>query len=119
MLKCPYCQSETQQVKAGKQPSGSQRYKCQACQRRYTPEPREQGYEDQVRNQAVRLYLDGNNYRRIARLLQVSHTSVMNWVHAAADRLPPAPVPPQSTVIEEDELFTFVEQKKSGFTSSL
>ena len=118
MLKCPHCQNENNQVKAGKTRSGSQRYECKDCRRRYTPNPKQQGYADDVRQQAVRLSVDGMNYRRIARQIRVSHTSVMNWVTAAADRLPDAPpVPDQVTVIEEDELFTFVERKKTKSTS--
>jgi hypothetical protein len=41
---CPYCQAEEKQVKAGKNTSGSQRYQCQRCERKYTPEPNEYGY---------------------------------------------------------------------------
>jgi transposase-like protein len=64
------------------------------------------------------LYVDGINFRRIARLLDVSHVSVMNWVKAAADRLPAQPpLPDEVTIIEQDELFTFVEQKKTKSTS--
>ncbi len=37
---CPYCQATDRQVKAGRTSSGNQRYKCQVCQRRYTPEPK-------------------------------------------------------------------------------
>ena len=90
MLRCPFCQAEDKQVKAGKHESGSQRYKCQHCLRRYTPKPHGWGYSDTLRQQAVRMYLDGNDYRRIARLLNISHTSVMNWVKAASETLPPA-----------------------------
>ena len=111
---CPYCEEETRQVKAGKNASGTQRYKCQHCRRRYTPEPQEVGYPDELRQQAVRLSVDGVNYRRIARQLGVSHVSVMNWVNAAADALPEKPpVPSSSVVIEEDELFTFIGDKKT------
>ncbi len=62
----------------------------------------------------MRLYVDGMNFRRIARQLKVSHTSVMNWVKAAADTLPDTPpLPDKSVVIEEDELFTFIGDKKT------
>ena len=116
MNTCPYCQASSRQVKAGKQPSGSQRWKCQRCQRRYTPEPKEQGYPAEVRQQAVKLYVDGLNYRRIGRILGVDHKSVMNWVKAHADQLPPAPVPKQVENAELDELFTFVGKKKTTST---
>ena len=56
---------------------------------RYTPYPN----PDEVRQQAVKLYVDGMNYRRIERYLGLDHKSVMNWVKAHAAQLPDAPVP--------------------------
>jgi transposase-like protein len=72
------------------------------------------GYEEEIRQQAVRLVADGVNYRRAARQLGVNHQTVINWVNAAIARLPPAPVPNKVEVIEMDELYTFVERKKRG-----
>ena len=120
MNKCPHCQNTTDQVKAGLTGAGSQMYKCKPCQRRYTPVPAEPGYPNEVRKQAVRLHLEGVNYRRIGRLLSVSHVSVMNWVKAHSEKLPAAPVPVPDEgsleVVEMDELYTFVSQKKTGGT---
>jgi transposase-like protein len=113
MKRCPYCQASERQVKTGKNPSGSQRWKCQACGHKYTPEPVEQGYPEAIRQQAVKLYVDGLNYRRIARHLGVDHKSVIHWVNAYTDQLPPAPLPPQVRNAELDELFTFVGKKKT------
>ena len=114
MSTCPYCHNTEQQVKAGFNRSGSQVYKCNPCNRRYTPIPVEKGYPQHIRLQAIRLYMEGINFRRIARLLQVSHVSVMNWVKAHADQLPPAPTPQENPlhIVEMDELYTFVGRKK-------
>lgn len=116
MNECPYCHSQERQVKNGKQASGSQRWKCQPCGRKYTPEPKAHGYPESLRQQAVKMAVDGLNYRRIGRLLEVNHKTVMNWVKAHADQLPPAPVPSDLNNAELDELFTFVEQKKTSST---
>jgi transposase-like protein len=113
MMKCPYCEAEEKQVKAGKNGSGSQRMKCQACGRRYTPEPSEHGYPEALRQQAVKLYVDGMNFRRIARHLGVHHKTVMLWVTARAEQLPDPPLPAQNDIIEQDELFTFMRAKKT------
>jgi transposase-like protein len=118
MKQCPKCQEQTKQVQAGKTEVGSQRYKCQHCKTRYTPDPKERGYPDDLRLQAVRMYADGINYRRVARLLNVSHVSVINWVKAFVAQLPDAPLPAELHTIELDELFTFIETKKSASTSS-
>ena len=114
MNKCPYCQTTEQQVKAGFTGAGSQMYKCKPCNRRYTPDPAEPGYPNAIRRQAVRLHLEGMNYRRVARILQVSHVSVMNWVKARAEQLPAAPIPEADPldIVEMDELYTFVSRKK-------
>lgn len=66
---------------------------------------------------AIRLYVDGMNLRRIARHLGVVHQTVANWVAAQAASLPDTPPQPETvTVIEQDELYTFVEAKKTSST---
>jgi transposase-like protein len=117
MNRCAYCQSTEKQVKSGKTGAGSQRWKCQNCGRRYTPEPKAHGYPDSLRQQAIRLYVDGTNYRRIGRILGVDHVTVMHWVRAHADQLPDAPQPKRVVMAEQDELFTFVGKKKTKSTS--
>jgi transposase-like protein len=116
-MKCPYCENQEQQVKDGKNHSGTQRYLCKDCQRHYTPEPKQRGYSDEIRMQAVRMYVDGINLRRIGRHLGVNHQSVANWVKAYTARLPTAPQPDEVDIVEMDELHTFVERKKTKPTS--
>jgi transposase-like protein len=120
MSTCPHCHRSTQQVKNGRTPAGSQRYLCRVCRRKDTPDPRPQGYGDDLRRQAAQLYVDGMNLRRIARHLGVVHQTVANWVAAQADALPDQPPPPSGAVetAELDELFTFIGQKKTPSTSS-
>ena len=115
MNRCPYCQSSEKQVKAGKNKSGSQKYLCKGCGRRYTPEP-SQMYGDAIRLQAVKLSVDGMNYRRIARHLGVDHKTVINWVNAYAAQLPPADLPKDVNNAEMDELFTFIGSKKQSLS---
>ena len=118
MNTCPNCQQTQGQIKIGLTESGSQRYRCKDCGRRYTPEPRVQGYPETVRQQAVRLYVDGMNFRRIARHLGVHHQTVINWIKAHHAGLPTSPPQPEEVgVIEQDELFTFIGHKKTKSTS--
>jgi transposase-like protein len=112
-MNCPYCKKEKSLIKDGKNRSGSQRYQCKACKRRYTPEPNEKGYPEEFRLQALRMYVDGNNIRRIARHLRVSPQSVSNWVNAYTAQLPNTPTPEQVETVELDELFTFIGTKKT------
>src|SRR5689334_13305079 len=115
MIQCPHCQCSERQVKVGFNESGSQRYLCRVCQRKYTPNPKVLGYDAATRQAALCLYADGMNLRRIARTLCLSHPTVANWVNAHAAHLadsPPQPAEPLA-VNELDELFTFVGSIKA------
>ncbi len=87
--------------------------KCQGCGRRYTPDPTEHGYPEAMRRQAIELYVDGMNFRRIARHLGVHHKTVMLWVSSRAEQLPDPALPAQTDILEQDELFTFIGKKKT------
>lgn len=122
MITCPHCQDTSRQVKAGFTRTRSQRFQCQECRRQYTPTPRPLGYDDQTKEAALKLYLEGNGFRRIGRLLSVNHQSVVNWVNAFHTQLRAKklalPVPGRVSTLEMDELFTFVGTKKSQPLSS-
>jgi transposase-like protein len=119
MNRCPYCQADASQVKAGLNKSGSPRYQCQKCGRRYTPAPKTHGYSVAVRQQAIQNYVDGMNLRRIGRMLGIDHHTVINWINAYTASLPDRPpLPPTAPeVCELDEVFTFIQDKKTKPTS--
>jgi transposase-like protein len=113
MTRCRHCEATADQTTYGRTARGSQRYKCRDCQRVYTPEPLPLGYADDVKREAVRLYLEGINFRRIGRVLGVNHQSVINWVNSYHASLPAADSPVASPeTLEMGELFTFVGSKK-------
>ena len=85
---CPHCQASDKQVRAGYNASGTQRMKCQHCQRRYTPQPLPDRYPKALRSEAVQMYLGGMSFRAVARHLGVNHQSVINWVKEYAQQLP-------------------------------
>ena len=115
---CPHCQDTEDQTTYGRTMRGSQRYRCRRCARVYTPDPLPLGYGDDVKREAVRLYLEGTNFRRIGRVLGVNHQSVINWVNAYHASLPTAEPPvARPETLEVDELFTFVGSKKRRRTS--
>ncbi len=63
------------------------------------------------------MYVDGMSFRQIGRHLQVDHVSVMNWVKDYASQLLDAPVPKEVETVEMDEIYTFIEEKKTESTS--
>ena len=117
-MKCPHCHETMRQNKAGTTKAGSQRYRCMHCHRKYTPEPKQQGYPESVRKRAMEMYVDGGNLRRIARHLKIAPQTVAYWVTEVAEALPSAPVPNEVKEAEMDELFTFIGDKKTESTFS-
>lgn len=115
-MKCPHCDRTTRQNKAGRTTAGSQRYQCLHCRRKYTPEPKARGYPGEIRKQALQMYVDGINLRKIGRHLGIHHCTISLWVKAYAQKLAQPPLPKQVTAAELDELFTFVGDKKTGST---
>lgn len=138
-LSCGHCGADKYQVKNGSSPTGVARYKCGVCKRTYATEQKNRGYSAAIRLEAVRMYVDGTNFRRTARFLGVNPQSVVNWVNAyharakqTAENFPNANPRPSSLVsqakdertdtrsldvVEGDELFTFIGNKKTEFTS--
>jgi transposase-like protein len=86
MPHCPNCQQTTNQIKAGKNPSGSQRFLCKSCRRKYTPAPNSNGYSNELRKRAILMCFDGQTFRAIARKLGVNHQTVANWIDAYVAR---------------------------------
>jgi transposase-like protein len=115
-LSCPKCSSTHRQVRNGKAADARQRYLCQDCGYRYVLDPRSSAYPASLREQAVRLYLEQNGFRRIGRLLGVNHQTVVNWIREREKKQPPAPMPRQGEIVEMDELYA-VHQKKGSFSS--
>ena len=101
------------------QPQWNRTARIPALQTHLYPDPKTRGYDLDLRRQALKLYVDGTNFRRIARHLSVNHQTVINWVNQAAANLPAPPLPKERQkeapveTLELDELFTFVSQKKS------
>ena len=80
-IKCPKC-GRAERTKNGFH-RGKQRYKCKNCGCNYTGGAK--GYPEHVKQKAIKYYLEGNGFRRIERLMHVSHVSVINWVKKAAE----------------------------------
>ena len=87
------------------------------CIRKYTPEPKPYRYPTEIRRQALQMYVDGMNLRRIGRQLGgIHHRTISLWVKAYAEKLPEVPVPKEVKTAEMDELFTFIGHKKTKST---
>ena len=95
-------------VKAGKL-NGKQRYRCKKCGRQFTRlTPR--GKSPDIKAKAVELYAKGLSMRSIARMLDVSATSVLRWIRAFAEKTYTKPEPATVDVVELDEMWHFVKE---------
>jgi transposase-like protein len=116
-LSCNKCGKSEWVSRAGRNRSGTQRYRCNNCQRYFTPDPKPQGCDPQTRQLALKLALEGMSNRAIGRVLNINNQSVANWLAREEAKLPPKVADDSSTdYIESDELFTFVGAKKTKST---
>jgi len=86
--------------------------RCIHCARKYTPEPKQHCYFDEVRKQAMQLYVEGMNLCRIGCHLGLHHRTVSLWVDPSPAGLIEVPVPREVKTVEMDELFIFIGHKK-------
>ena len=114
-MKCKHCGQENS-TKAG-HIRGHQRYKCCACERHFTDTP-PRGKPAAVKDFALYMYtLCNASLGMIGRTLGVSNVAVLKWVRAAASKLERPKVETGSTVIMVDEMWHFVNGKKTRFGS--
>ena len=83
-MRCPECKG-AEKTKNGFK-NGIQRYKYKTCGCNYTKST-PHGYPIEVKREALRYYLEGIGFRRIERLLGVSHTAVIYWVKKAGEKI--------------------------------
>jgi transposase-like protein len=96
---------------------GHQRYRCKACGRSFTATPA-RGKPAAMKALAVLLYALGNvSQGMIAKLLGVSHVAVYKWIRAAGEGTPPPSAAPADNIVQIDEMWHFVDGKKTRFGS--
>ena len=109
------CKKEDKQIKAGKTRAGSQIYKCKHCGTTYTPTPKERNYSEEIKKQAIKLYIKGNSGRAVGRILGISKNMCLCWVRKYAKTIEAKDMPnKQEKAIEMDELYSFLERKKQN-----
>jgi transposase-like protein len=92
MIKCKFCNS-TEIVKSSFTYQ-KQRYLCKKCNRKFTEGDSRRKYDDKIIEMAFLLFKEGNNYRRIARILsklfdrKIPYQTVIKWIDRAVKNLP-------------------------------
>ena len=109
MTSCPKCQKE-QCTKDGIV-GGRQRYRCNHCNYRHTVAYK--WYSEDVKRQALAMYLEGLGFRSIERLLNCSHVAVSQWIKAYGEKARLDMPATELEVVEMDEMHTYIGSKKT------
>jgi transposase-like protein len=109
-LYCRHCKGSC--VKAGKERSGKQRYKCTTCEKRQVFYFKYKAYNENINQNIIALTKEGVGIRGTARLLSISTTTLLSRIKKiASDIKEPALV--FGKEYEVDELRTYVKKKES------
>ena len=113
--RCTKCQSDNI-TKNGKTKLGKQKYHCHACNAYGTLNPTVQ-YTPERKEEILSAYHEGSSLRGLERTFGVTRQTVAKWLKEKADSLPEMPPLAQAEpddVLELDELWSFVESKKTN-----
>ena len=120
-MKCKQCKNEKDQIKgiakieASKTKVGIQRYKCKICGKYYISNHKERTQREEVKKQAIKLYLEGNSGRAVGRILGIGKNTCLNWIRKYAKGIKAKEAPNERVnVIEKEELYSFIERKKQS-----
>jgi len=110
-MKCPKCGSESH-CKDGIV-KGRQRFQCKLCKYRYTVEQRSTVKSVEIKRLAFEMYLEGLGFRSIGRILKISYGTVFSWIKKWGENLELPKRNEAISVVELDEMHTYVTQKKT------
>ena len=119
-MECENCKTTENQIKYGKTKAGSQKYKCKVCGKVYTPNPKTRSYDENIKKQAVKLYMEGNSGRAVGRILGIGKNVCLDWIKKHAKSIKPKnKANERIEVIEMDELYSFVKKNKKFYIMTL
>jgi len=78
--RCPICGKIENQVRAGRNRSGTQRCFCNDCKKYYTLGAKTREYPEEVRQEAMKAYYSGVSGRGVGKLFGMSKANVYNWI---------------------------------------
>ena len=117
-MQCPKCHS-LNHVKSGFT-YGKQRYKCKSCACHFT-QSHKRGAPLETKKYALKLYLEGNGFRAIGRLMGISNVTALNWIRELGKSAekhiqlqPPIPHKHIKTA-EIDEMWHFTRKKNENY----
>ena len=113
-MNCPKCSSSKNKKNGFRR--GKQSYRCKDCGCQYVKNPQPSAYPTEVKQLCLKMYLNGMGFRAIARVTEIDHATIINWVKEKGEKLSDNPQEEEIPEITEiDELQTFVGCKKNKF----
>ena len=115
-MDCPRCNHHHTQ-KIGLSRHKRQRWMCLGCNRTFGDKDLRL-IDPKVKAFALAMYAEGIAARKIERLLNVSHNSVLGWVRKEVEnKALDAPAPKDLSIVEADEMWSYISSKNipSGF----
>ena len=117
MVACKKCLEKKAIVKSGFV-RGMQRFKCKNCGCNFVDGDRRQIYSAEAKATAILMYgMCKASYGMIARLFKTSRAMVYHWVKQFGKSLPEPQIAEDVNDIEFDEMWHFVQSKKTKFGS--
>lgn len=84
-INCPECTSN----KSGKNGHrrGKPNYQCQECGHQFVEFYSQVGYSQEVKENCLTMYVNGNGFRAIETITKVNHNTVIRWVRQTGKKL--------------------------------
>lgn len=109
---CPQCHSSEYKKNGFRR--GKQSYRCKNCGRQFIDEPVSNADPDSLRELCLKMYLNRLGFRAIARIMNICHSTIIEWVKKVVSNIPEQIMDEEIPEITEiDELQTFVASKKN------
>ena len=118
-MNCKHCNCENCVIKKGKTITGKQRYFCKQCGKTFVLEEVKRFYPEELKKKAIRMYFEGNSSRAVGKFFNIGKETCLRWIKAYANKIKSKKYKnSRIEVIEMDELYTFISEKKTTFLNS-
>lgn len=108
---CPFCYSG-KIIKNGHTKTGKQQYFCTSCDQRFLDYYSYSAYRKETNFQIVQLIKEGLGIRSVARVLNISATTLLKRIQNIAENICP-PILPFGKTYEMDEMRFFIKKKSN------
>jgi len=77
---CPKCKAMAAQINAGHSKTGRQRCLCKICNYKYSLNPKQHAYPQELRELAIKEYYSGVSARGVGKIHNMHHANVLIWI---------------------------------------